>query len=74
VASTFDTDGANATIFTGGGSKDDLDTTNWNWKNGSVPDKDDLSYASTSSPVRQRRRRTALDRRPLGLATSSAQP
>jgi len=32
VASTFDTDGANASIFTGGGSKDDLDTTNWNWR------------------------------------------
>jgi hypothetical protein len=45
VASTFDTDGANATIFTGGGSKDDLDTTNWNWKNGSVPDKDNLAHA-----------------------------
>jgi hypothetical protein len=45
VASTFDTDGANATIFTGGGSKDDLDTTSWNWKNGSVPDKDDLAHA-----------------------------
>ena len=45
VASTFDTDGANASIFTGGGSKDDLDTTNWNWKDGSVPDKDDLSHA-----------------------------
>jgi hypothetical protein len=45
VASTFDTDAANATIFTGGGSKDDLDTTNWNWKDGSVPDKDDLAHA-----------------------------
>src|SRR5438034_1776164 len=45
VASTFDTDGANATIFTGGGSKDDLDTTSWNWKNGSVPDKDNLAHA-----------------------------
>src|SRR6266446_9065777 len=45
LASTFDTDGANASIFTGGGSKDDLDTTNWNWKDGSVPDKDNLAHA-----------------------------
>ena len=31
-----------STIFTTGGSKDDLDTTSWRWTNGSVPDKDDL--------------------------------
>src|SRR5258705_485160 len=44
-ATTFDTDGVNASTFTGGGSKDDLDTTNWNWKDGSVPPKDDLAHA-----------------------------
>jgi uncharacterized repeat protein (TIGR01451 family) len=33
---------ANATIFTTGGSKDDLDTSQWRWTNGSVPDKDDI--------------------------------
>jgi hypothetical protein len=44
-ATTFDTDGVNATIFTGGGSKDDLNTTSWQWKDGSVPPKDDLAHA-----------------------------
>jgi len=43
-ATTFDTDVANGSIFTGGGSKDDLNTTGWQWKNGSVPDKDDLAH------------------------------
>ena len=33
---------ADSTIFTTGGSKDDLNTTSWKWTNGSVPDKDDL--------------------------------
>jgi uncharacterized repeat protein (TIGR01451 family) len=33
---------ADSTIFTTGGSKDDLDTDQWRWTNGSVPDKDDL--------------------------------
>jgi uncharacterized repeat protein (TIGR01451 family)/fimbrial isopeptide formation D2 family protein len=33
---------ADSTIFTTGGSKDDLDTSSWRWTNGSVPDKDDL--------------------------------
>jgi len=38
---------ANATIFTGGGSKDDLaiQTGPWLWKNGQVPDKDNLLHA-----------------------------
>ena len=31
-----------STIFTTGGSKDDLNTTSWRWTDGSVPDKDDL--------------------------------
>ena len=35
---SFDTDPANATIFTGGGSKDDHDISAWKWKSGSVPD------------------------------------
>jgi len=41
-------DPAPQTIFTGGGSKDDLDIPQWRHKNGSVPDKDDItnSYAS----------------------------
>jgi hypothetical protein len=34
-----------ASIFTGGGSKDQLDITQWHWKDGSVPDKDDLVEA-----------------------------
>jgi len=35
-------DPAPASIFTGGGSKDEKDLTAWRWKDGSVPDKDDL--------------------------------
>ena len=38
-------DPAPQTIFTGGGSKDDLDITQWKHKNGSVPDKDDITDA-----------------------------
>ena len=45
-------DAAPATIFTGGGSKDDLDLNGplsgaggWKHKNGSVPDKDDITNA-----------------------------
>src|SRR5204862_6096728 len=33
------------TIFTGGGSKDEKDITQWGWVDGSVPDKDDLVEA-----------------------------
>src|SRR5262249_22480386 len=29
-------------IFTGGGSKDQIDISQWQWKDGSVPDKDNL--------------------------------
>ena len=32
-------------IFTGGGSKDDLDIPSWQWTSGSPPDKDDLEHA-----------------------------
>jgi hypothetical protein len=41
-ASTFVADGEGPTIFTGGGSKDDLDTTSWEHKTGSTPPKDEL--------------------------------
>jgi hypothetical protein len=44
-ASSFKIDPPAATIFTTGGSKDTLDVTGWQWKNGSVPDKDDLLHA-----------------------------
>lgn len=40
--SSFKHEAANKTIFTGGGSKDDLDIDQWLWKDGSAPDKDDL--------------------------------
>jgi hypothetical protein len=41
-------DPAPQSIFTGGGSKDDLDIPQWKHKNGSVPDKDDIvdAYAA----------------------------
>src|SRR2546426_10978290 len=40
-------------IFTGGGSKDQLDITQWLWKDGSVPDKDDLieAFAALYKPI-----------------------
>lgn len=38
-------DPAPLSIFTGGGSKDDLDIPKWKWKNGSVPDKDNITNA-----------------------------
>src|SRR5215213_2728093 len=41
---SFQTDGTDATIFTGGGSKDTLDISNWKHTNGSVPDKDNLVH------------------------------
>ena len=44
-ASLFTTDGVDASIFTTGGSKDDLDIPNWRHTDGSVPDKDDLVHA-----------------------------
>jgi hypothetical protein len=42
AASSFTFDGEGPTIFTGGGSKDDLDTTSWQHKSGSTPPKDEL--------------------------------
>src|SRR5215212_5101401 len=41
---SFQTDGADATIFTGGGSKDVNNITSWQHTNGSVPDKDNLLH------------------------------
>src|SRR5215210_1079950 len=41
---SFQTDGTEATIFVGGGSKDTLDITGWKHKDGSVPDKDNLLH------------------------------
>jgi hypothetical protein len=41
------TDPGNTTIFTGGGSKDPLDISSWNWKDesGGLPDKDNITNA-----------------------------
>ena len=39
------TDGARETIFTGGGSKDIRDVSQWKWTTGSVPDKNDIRNA-----------------------------
>jgi hypothetical protein len=39
------TTSASSSSFTGGGSKDELDTSNWLHKAGSVLDKDDLAHA-----------------------------
>lgn len=44
-AAVFVADGEGPTIFTQGGSKDDLDTTNWVHTSGSTPDKDELLNA-----------------------------
>jgi hypothetical protein len=40
-----DADPAPGSIFTGGGSKDPIDITSWKHKDGSVPDKDDITNA-----------------------------
>lgn len=54
VATSFVNDGSlNATIFTGGGSKDPIDVNQWAWKDGAggLPDKDNLldSFAARYS-------------------------
>src|SRR5215211_6913625 len=41
---SFQTDGTDATIFTGGGSKDTLNIPSWKHTGGSVPDKDNLLH------------------------------
>jgi hypothetical protein len=48
TSGSWASDGAlNATIFTGGGSKDPQDISQWNWKDesGGLPDKDNLLHA-----------------------------
>ena len=65
----IDFDGRGPTIFTDGGSKDDLNTTSWKHKNGSSPDKDELLDALR----RALRRRHLLRRRPL-LTPVARQP
>jgi len=40
-----DPQGPDASIFTTGGSKDDLDIPNWRWTSGSVPDADEILNA-----------------------------
>src|SRR6266446_2875165 len=45
----FAFDGDGQTIFTTGGSKDDLDIPNWQYKNGSVPPKDEIQNAYAAS-------------------------
>ena len=44
TAVSFLSEGTGESIFTGGGSKDFEDTTEWKWKDGSVPDKDELLH------------------------------
>jgi hypothetical protein len=65
-AQSFQDDGAaNATIFTGGGSKDDLDISQWEWKDqaGGLPDKDNLTHAYAA------RYRAEIDAGHAGLET-----
>src|SRR5439155_9658810 len=45
VSWTSEQDNLSASIFTGGGSKDPIDISSWAWKDGSVPDKDNLLHA-----------------------------
>jgi len=45
TSSSFVTDGVGGSIFTGGGSKDPSDLTQWKHKDGSVPDKDNLQHS-----------------------------
>jgi len=51
AVSAFVVDAPNETIFTGGGSKDVLDITQWQYTSGSVPDKDDLKDAFAAGYV-----------------------
>src|SRR3989442_9204266 len=48
LAQAFVADGSgNKTIFTGGGSKDNIDINSWDWKDdaGALPDKDNIPKA-----------------------------
>lgn len=54
IVSTFIADGSgNATIFTGGGSKDIRDISQWAWKDdaGGLPDKDNITNAYAAAYV-----------------------
>lgn len=57
-------------IFTGGGSKDPLDISQWKYKDGAVPDKDDITnayaaaYNANGDLVIRRFRSARSDRRP----------
>ena len=48
---TFASDPAPQSIFTGGGSKDIHDISSWKWKNGSVPDKDNVTNAYATAYI-----------------------
>lgn len=48
---TFVDDPAPQSIFTGGGSKDIYDISKWAWKDGSVPDKDNITNAYAASYI-----------------------
>ncbi|MGH9804910.1 MAG: hypothetical protein ACRD4D_07035, partial [Candidatus Acidiferrales bacterium] len=50
-AHTFIADGSGATIFTTGGSKDDLNVSSWRHTDGNVPDKDDILNAFAAAYV-----------------------
>jgi hypothetical protein len=45
TVSSFTTDPDGATILTTGGAKDDLNLSQWLFKDGSVPDKDEIQHA-----------------------------
>src|SRR5206468_4044337 len=47
------TAGANSSVFTSGGSKDQADIPSWLWKDGSVPDKDNIveAFAAVYRPT-----------------------
>ena len=42
-------DGVGVSIFTGGGTKDINDLSDWAWKSGSVPDKDEILHAAAAA-------------------------
>lgn len=47
----FVSDPAPKSIFTGGGSKDIYDISSWKWKDGSVPDKDNITNAYATAYI-----------------------
>ncbi|MBV1787971.1 hypothetical protein KQ940_07885 [Marinobacterium sp. D7] len=60
IATTFDDDPAPETIYWKGGSKDTLNTTEWWHKDGSVPDKDDITNAYAAAYVVQEGQQTGV--------------